>query len=304
MNKYIAGFVVIFTLLFFMAVPFHSFKSSDFGLFGLALGSGGKLVMLGNSVNRTVSRCDADKRTIPDMLNDAGVKVANYSRGGMQTGEMVHFADLLISIGVRPKIIVFPISPESGFFRSVLLPAGLASFFEKGLHKSASGASLPPEEYEGILYGKYSEFSRTYFVKEKSHVTCSDSTWANPKFVRFMYWRNFLQVNDPLDGFAEFLSRSRAWEGRGVRVIVWMTPVNFEDLRSLHGQDAVEKVANDLRRVRDKIKLEGIAVIDSSAIVPAEGFTDRWCACGHLSDRGRALVVRSFAEVVRDIGVK
>lgn len=296
MRRYLWIFFATIVVIFPFSVKVHSFEGRDFELLVRSYGSDGKILLFGNSVNRAISKCDRDTRTIADLVTkNTDISVSNLSRGGLTLGEMMYLAELAVEGGAQPSTIVFPVSPESGFFSTSKSARGFGAFARANLPwLGRVEVNSLPVAYNGLRYGTYSEFSGTYFVREKRSSGCPEERAADVEFVRFMYWRNFLQSVDALDGIEEFVSHARRLEKRGIRVVVWFTPVNMGDLRILHGTDAVNTVYTRIAAVRAELQARGYSYIDTSNLVAASGFADRWCACGHLSEQGRNAAAREL----------
>lgn len=302
--RHIAFFIVALATSFMLAVTFHDFRSVDLTLIPSAARSGGKVLLFGNSINRTISHCDDDVRTIPDMLADlGGPAVVNVSRGGMPFSQMLRMAELVTQGGARPSAIVFPV-----LFGDLLqladAPYGFASFTSDNLprqlmsHKMPS--SSPPDiaTYRGRYYGSYAVFSKTHFEQEKRQSGCPASMGVDRDFVEFMYWRNYLQPSDPLTGLDRTITRVNSIKRKGINIVFWFPPINFEDIEALHGRLAADSIRQRTNNLMSALTSQSFSVFDTTSIVPASGFADRWCACGHLNQLGRVMLTRRLHEDV------
>lgn len=306
MARYLIVFAIITVATALLCIPVHSLPREHVWLLADYPKSQGRTLLFGNSVNGTISRCDTDRRTLPVLAAaDAGAPIIDLSRGGMTLGQMLQLAETGARTGLQPATMVFPVSPEAGFFRSVSKPHGWQAYLADNLGRLswlAPGAradtrAMPadPETYRGQHYGAYGDISRRYFPQEKAGAGCPATAGINRDFVEFMYWRNYLQSNDPLLGLDDLLPRIERLRQQKINVVFWMMPVNFGDLRALHGEAGVAKVQREIALARASLAQHGFSVLDSSDLVASAGFTDRWCACGHLAQQGRKIAATSLA---------
>lgn len=303
MTRYLIVFSLITILTALLCIPLHSLSSEQLLLLADYPKSQGQILIFGNSVNGTISRCDRDWRTLPALAAaEAGAPIVNLSRGGMTLGQMLQLAEAGARTGLRPATMVFPLSPEAGFLRSTSTPYGLQAYLtdnfgamRRPADGPASEARNPPEAYRGQQYGSYAYFSKQYFPREKAAASCPGTAGADRDFVEFMYWRNYLQGDDPLGGLADVLPRINHLRQQNINVVFWMMPVNFDDLRALHGATGAAQVQQEIGQVRTTLEHHGFPVLDSSQLVASSGFTDRWCACGHLGEQGRRIAAASLA---------
>lgn len=292
---YLVSFIGAAIVAFYAAVTFHEFRSVDFALMPTVLRADGKLLLFGNSVNRTVSHCDADTRTLPDILNASpGLPIVNLSRGGMPLSQMLRMAELAARAGVRPQTIVFPVA-FGDLLQLADAPVGAQAFWRDNLpaalQPETGGAAVGvPQDYKGRHYGSYGTFSKTHFEREKRASRCPETLGVDREFIEFMYWRSYLQPVDPALGLAPTVERAQALRRRGIEVVFWFPPIDFEDLAALHGTPGVDMVKQRLATLSAALSAHALAVLDTSGSISASGFTDRWCACGHLNQEGRRLL--------------
>jgi hypothetical protein len=301
MKRYLIVFALVGLLSAAACIPVHNLPRENLMLLSSYAKSKGQILFFGNSVNDATSACDRDTRSVPMLTAaDAGATIIDMSRGGMTFGQMLQLAETGAKTGVEPATMIFPISPEAGFLRSATTAHGMRAFLSDNLpalapQLTASADTPPPTDYRGKRYGDYGEFAKHYFSKEKAATTCPDNAGINQEFVQFMYWRNFLQKKDPLMGFDEVLPRLQQLQRKKINVVFWMTPVNFGDLGRLHGDASVEEVKQQIVQVKAGLTQHGFSVVDSSGLVTTSGFTDRWCACGHMTQEGRKIAAASLA---------
>ena len=305
-RKYLLVFSCTTLLSFMLAVRFHSYTLSDFKVLNASIRSHGDVLLFGNSVNNHSSLCDIDHRSISEIMNTQKMKVIDASRPGMQLNTMLDITKIISSLGIKPKTIVIPASPESGFFdKGISSYVGWNGFLSKNLPQflmlSKHKTSITPTEYKGQYFGNYSQFSKKYFGAEKSNATCPEHAGENKAFFEFMYWRNFLQHTNHIDGINQYIDQVKAIQTGGVKVITLFMPVNFGDIHYLFGDAEAAKVVKDVNDVVQALSESGLDVINASEKVSSEYFVDRWCACGHLGEQGRYIVAESISDAIDHI---
>ncbi len=307
--RYMCAAAVAFAIALLCALPLHSIHGNDLKLLRKLMSASDTIVLFGNSVSGHVSKCDSDRRTLPQMTaDDLGRPVVDVSRGGLRLGEMMYLARIGAAFGLNDSVLVFPISPEAGFLRTTREPTGARAFLDKnyqslidaiGGERNNAAIGQPPDEFEGVHYGTYAEFSRTHFPHEKQAMGCPETQGNDRAFVRFMYWRNFLQSRSALVGMEAFQGHRESLSSRHIRVAFVLMPVNFDDLRELDGELAVVTVRQQIKEMRAALTRMGETVLDLSEKVGAAGFADRWCACGHMNEAGRAASAHYIAEMLQ-----
>jgi len=291
--------IVSLLTAFLFFVPMHSYQRDDFETLAKILTSSDDVVFFGNSVVRTPSKCDLDRRSIVEMMTSPQVgRVIDASRGGMSIGMMLDLLEVSTSLGVQPALVVLPLNPHDNSFRDASNNAGLHSYIHLNFAE-LSGGQFPddaayPRSYDGRFYGEYRDFSAKEFFLEKKVMKCPENMGKDTDFIRYMYFRNFLsQALDKPDS-SDFLRRVHALQKKGIKILVVLMPVNIEDIEALHGPEAGKKVREKTGKALEV--LVDVDVLDLSFELGASNFSDRYCACGHLNHVGRAFVAKRVSE--------
>jgi hypothetical protein len=79
--------------------------------------------------------------------------------------------------------------------------------------------------------------------------------------------------------------------------LVVLMPVDLEDVSALDAGLAAALRARTAAAA-DGLRRRGVDLLDLSDALPAEAFTDRWCACGHLAEAGRRIVAARTAQAL------
>lgn len=302
MRFYLLKILLITPILFLLVIFTYSFEFSDYEALAKGMNGSGKTWFFGNSVLKHSSKCDSDHRSIPQMFADSTQEsVVDMSRGGMRIGRMLDIAEILLAFGIKPKTMYFQISLDGDFIKQGNEQSGIVSFFNSNFSPIKKMLNLAPVaespnikrvEYKGRYYGDYQEFSKNNFVLEKQKMSCPEIIGHDKDFIAFMYWRNFLDKSLNSLGREDFRNRIDKLQKKGVRVIFWLTPVNFGDINELHGSIGFNEVMAYKNKIRNL--MGDFNALDVSMNVPPNFFADRWCACGHLNSEGRWYVVTNL----------
>jgi hypothetical protein len=212
---------------------------------------------------------------------------------------MLDVVELLLHMGVKPKAIYVQLSLDGDIETQTSQRSGLDLFINTNLapivplFRPEQLQASSRESYEGVVYGNYGQFSKQYFTHEKQRMTCPETIGTHQPFIKFMYWRNFMDKKNTAHIHPAFLKRLKRIQAYQVPLIIWITPINTQDLALLHGKESV--IALDQYKQAVIAALKGFKVLDLSDQLPAAAFADRWCACGHLNELGRAYVANKLA---------
>ncbi|MFZ5428205.1 MAG: hypothetical protein ACOZEN_14665 [Thermodesulfobacteriota bacterium] len=95
---------------------------------------------------------------------------------------------------------------------------------------------------------------------------------------------------------AELLSAVRLLRAAGVRVVVYVTPVNVREAERLIGPRFVEEFRRDMADAAEVFGREGVAFADLSELLDGSRFVDKQYACEHLDLEGRRILAARVAE--------
>jgi hypothetical protein len=254
-------------------------------------------VLLGNSVNLHVSKCDTDRRNIGEFMASGGIKALDLSRPGSDLSSMMRYARL--AAGFRSvDVVVIPLNAAGSFLHGAGSPYGVAEIIAALSEEIYPPAKKPSDAlyYKGVKYGVYSDYANVYFPIESSRMQCPETLGFDKKFIEFIYWSYFGRQEEVADEFAAFISFQRELSNKGVTVIAVLMPQNLEAIRLVNGREAHERVLSRIKSRKTWLQGKEIQFLDLSNALPAEDFADQWCGCGHLNERGRAFVARNVVE--------
>lgn len=300
--------VIVLALVTFLApVPERSVIA-----LALQASSGKPLVIIGNSVIQQVSKCDADSRNLATMISDAtGLAAANASIGGQGQTQADQLAEMAI---YRPEIrvVVLPLSataesPVSQSLQTQLFfdlangSLSLGMLARRVYKRALIGLSASPAQerfsYQGVEYPDYSGIKKTYFATEKQKMGCPENAGHDRRFIEAYHWASFSRDTIDAAKLREVARLTRLASSLGKQLIIVLMPINIDN--SQHWSPIVYSAMttrrDDLKRL---VREAGVDAIDLTMAVPPSGFSDRWCACGHLGETGRKIVAERIAQAL------
>jgi len=276
-----------------------------------AAGTTREVVMYGNSVIDHSSKCDRDKRSIAGFAAEASaMPVLDLSRGGGTIAEMAALNGVVLRL-MRPKVVIVPIAPEMfdpvkiGYSPHARRPlARLLGMAVPNDLMQAAYFTFPADyrsealSYKGRAYGDYENLKRTFMARERAEQVCPEHDGVDSEFVEFMYWRTSRFArngNDPrvLKSLVDDIR-----SGGAIPLLVFL-PV----LTPMYGQidETHDAFARALADQRHYVASLGAPFVDLTDLLSHDEFADRWCACGHLTEVGRAKVGRAIADALRSM---
>lgn len=293
MRKYLLLLFILTTSLFTAVVMTYSYEWSDYRILLKGLMNPNKVWFFGNSVIRHSSKCDEDHRSIAQIFSSKKQDtVVDMSRGGMTIDRMLDITEILSKLGAKPKAVYFQIALGEDFSKTLNKQSGLNDYFFTNLNIIKSKLNFEFERniektvFNDKFYGSYAEFSKSYFITEKKQTTCPEGVGVDKEFIAFMYWRNFFDKN--LSKSLTLSHRLLKLKQSDLNAVFWISPVDYDDMRLLHGDEKMNEIYAYKNNVLDSLK--DLNVLDIAFALPASSFADRWCACGHLNEHGRNFV--------------
>lgn len=270
-----------------------------------------ELAVVGNSVVTHVSKCDADRRDIPTMLQDAlESEVVDLSYGGEPLAESINYAAIALQ---QPRISTAVLylgqgslaNPDpndlqtTAFFGLVAGPRRVNDLSGRlsrgaGIMPGAATARLP-FRYKGVDYPGYDQIQMTWFADEKARQGCPETLGHDRRFIEANFWTNLVRPEPFWPLLEDIGDLQRQAAARGKRLVVIFLPNDMFGLRTLDAGLAAQVEARRAAIVQRAARL-GVAMTVVGPFGP-DRFADRWCACGHLSQAGRVAV----AEATRDV---
>ena len=307
-------YLLAFTLAFLVTVPFglvaSSFRSADVQLLRKAFEVHHPAIyVLGNSVIDHSSKCDADGRSIAQML-DAIVHqdVVDVSKGGMQFAE---FTDVVSVLAARQKVdaLVVPLVPDmtddafwfrnEDIFRHAgyavaagHLPARLSDLASVNRPRNIDDEA---QVYEGKRYGSVKVIQTRFMAKEKAASTCPEVDAADMGFFRYAYWRQASRVGPSHRFAAELRKLNQIAVDHHWPVIYILMPLNMDGYAHVNDPQVMQKILTTRSWMASQLRNLNADVIDLTESAAQLDFVDRWCACGHMGENGRALVAKAIA---------
>lgn len=263
--------------------------------------------VIGNSVIDAKSQCDSDRRTIPDLLtDDSGKPVINLSMGGQSITTSLNYALWALRNGAGRKVVLylsafsFQETLDVGLQKQLLffltnreLPLNqLPARFQSGVFlEPRASLNQQPFTYGGVHYPGYSGLFKTYYTREKALQRCPERLGVDRAFIEANYWKVYA-LADFANGNVNALRLVQDLaETTKNQLLIVLLPVDYDDVRQLNSALS-ETIIGRVSALTHALARSGIRFLDLTSSVGMDGFTDRYCACGHLNAAGRKAVVQ------------
>lgn len=302
--------VLLTAALFIFLAPIPTDSNTLRRVLRLARAPAQSLVIVGNSVIDHRSKCDADQRTIAEMLGGFSRRpVVDMSFGGQNFATSLGLAGSALR---HPRVsgVVLPVSlgafsagssldaRSEGFFR---LAAGDYSSFDllERIRRLEPITAAPPPEaqsfvYRGRKFPDYNGIKASFFNKQVLAAGCPETMGTDPAFVEALYWNQNLRLPIDQHRVADIVRLADEAARRGKSFTVVLMPYDAGDMAALNAQ-LLDRVRVRQQRIRQGLTAAGVVLVDLAEEIPAADFADRWCACGHLQEAGRTTVAQAVA---------
>jgi hypothetical protein len=295
MKKQIALFVSIACGVAFYFGAYFGFNSVDLINAAQAASRPKEVLYVGDSVIKASSKCDKDKRSIAEMVSAMTGKSSNdLSRGGMRIDEGIEIAKINAS-NTSPEIVILPLAVTTHLLAAKEQLIGREAWFKLLLQKREMRVDLEATEYKGRQFGDYASFSKVFFPAEQKAQGCGIESLADREFVEFMYWRNFVRDPDFDSGAKLWIEEIKKIEKYTQRLIVVLMPFNHHKVEEYFGESERARIQASVDNVATTLQAAGIETLNLSNKLESGHFTDVYCACGHLNERGRKKVADALA---------
>jgi hypothetical protein len=307
-RKFVLLIFGVALLVFFM--PFGNWR--DFKMLAMIATSSAPTYIGGNSVLKHMSLCDSDRRYISAMTSEASASpLLDISYGGQSLREQIAYLGFAVrnpksqTLIASASIVDFDPAPEASLRRRWLLdiinPAG--EFSAKGgagsLAQFILGKDLPLDfEYLGERYPSYDYVKRKYFSVERDNAKCPEGNGVNGGFVEAIYFGTYAKNFTDTAAVRLVADLAKIAKSRSRRFLLVLQPIDFELIEGMH-VDWVKAIREKRDRVKVALATAGVEVVDLTELLSNDDFADRWCACGHLQDRGRRSVAKKISEHLR-----
>jgi hypothetical protein len=267
------------------------------------------VVMSGNSVLSHTSRCDADRRTLAELIEDNlargehGGKLLNLGAPGQHFAENVNYLALALKQdNVDTALLMlapyqlseheWP-SLQTQLYMSLrasseLAVNSLSQRFAEGYWLTGGEPGSQGFSYRGTAYPDYQGI-KGFFMREKAAMGCPETLGMQRSFIEAYYWYEFAGRKDVDSNFDDVQKLAALARSLHKQLLVVLMPADAADASALNPEVGAAMKAH-LRAITTRLQRAGVSPLDLSERAAPEDFADRWCACGHLSQQGRKLV--------------
>jgi hypothetical protein len=189
------------------------------------------------------------------------------------------YRELLIYKLLNPDFQVFQASSPADFWSGL---TGRTRRLERGYR------------FQGTNYPDYRVLSATQFTREKKLEGCPEILTHDLAFTRSYFWWTHVATveNTGLYDLVADLNVELARHGRRLHVVV--LPTNLGLIRRFDPAWA-DRVRADQKKLVAALTARQVRVIDLSDTFTPDEFTGQWCACIHLTQKGRLHLTMAIA---------
>ena len=310
--------IVLITALVVLFFPVPSDQLTLSRLLRLPLlhapAGGRQRVVIGNSVVDHVSRCDSDTRTLAEMVQDrAQMPIVDLSYGGQQLAETIDFAATALRTGAVSDVVLF--LATFTFTNQPALDAHAQAFFRIAAGPfhgndlwprvaTLQGFVTPPMvqqtpfTYGNAGYPDYGTIINQYFNVENEHEGCPEAGGYDDHFIEANYWNEYLRTGMHPEYVQDLQRLKQLADGHHARLHIVLMPIDYGDMQRRNPSQAAS-VAGSTRSLLAALHAADLDPLDLTSTQPAEIFSDRYCACGHLQQAGRLDVAARAAELLK-----
>jgi hypothetical protein len=281
------------------------------------------IVYFGDSVVRAFSGCEARTHGIDDLLRaSAPSTIATVAGAGYTAQQYTVLSGLFDVTEYKPRTAVIPIN-----MRSLSLTWGENPDWQFGADMqyvrilSGNWQSIPPfvatslfddkeEEREVFLQKNVTAAAINYGSLEKLaeqaagvplNLECEANAEIYEDALRAKFTINYmfdLQRNHPLLGTLVTLANDL--QNREISSIFYLTPINVVDGTALVGPAFRDTLARNVSVIAAVLEENGIEFLDMTHDLPGAHFSDKGCACEHLTFEGRQHVASRLSKALAD----
>src|SRR5262249_22994344 len=195
-----------------------------------------------------VSKCDEDRRNIPDMMETVLEKpVLNLGDPGQSFPQALNFTGEALGRSSVKGAVVFlamtQLSETAGLdLRDQLflrLTAGPMHANDLGarLKESLALAAQPGQEeraftYKGVTYPDYVGVKDTYYSAEKAAMGCPETAGTNKAFIEAIYWNNYAKSPPRAEAIADLATLNARAKAAGKSFRVVIMPIDTPDVET------------------------------------------------------------------------
>jgi hypothetical protein len=268
----------------------------------------GQIAVVGPSTIDYVSNCDQDRRTIPAMITAlSGTPVLNLAVGGQPIVDSLNLAALSAGNSNVKDILFFLAHTQvddwtTPDYRTLLfykaLNPGFKVYDAETTTDFWNGLSGEPRrlvhgyEFQGVHYPDYNVLSAREFAKEKKLSSCPEVLTHDKEFTKSYFWWTNVEKKENSGLYNLLADLDRVANANGKKLHVVVLPTNLELIDSLN-PDWRTSVSRFQDSVVENLQRRGLDVVDLSDDFKQDDFAVQWCACIHMSEKGRLKISKA-----------
>jgi len=288
------------------------------------------LLFLGDSVVTSYGACDSGKERIDELIHNLlGKEMISISYAGYNMEVYESYVNLVNGRRNPPEVVVIGINLRTFSYDGAIKPASrwvtkrlylatldqgfqylvshIATYikyrFLKAAKKLESDFLELPFISEGKNYGSVKDIYKKIEIPDTLECTKNENKYPAQLALSFRY--NYMFDMDSQHPFFKNLNNlNTTLKKAGSKLVVYLTPLNFEDGDKYVGESFTLKVEKNLNVIREFLKVQNITYLDLSHISNKDQFIDKKHACEHLNFEARQNVSLAIVQYLDSLGPK
>jgi hypothetical protein len=273
------------------------------------------ILFFGDSIIKAYAENDKDKSSIPEMLAkvDSRLKIGDMSSPGYGLGVFEAMVSHIENSDKKPKAIIIPINlrsfspqwdmrPEYQFEKEIffLTHGKFVFYFSKplGIFHAININSVNQDTFrkQPIYYGD-TVVGEVGKYEDKAQLPNIDSSVVKDFYI-YDYMGNLKTNHRKLQSLRNIALIAKE---NGVKVYVYITPIDYEEGAKLVGQDFIKQTKYNAELVCSISTENGLPCLNLAFAVRDADFATHVLPNEHMKEAGRKFVAQKLADFIKDI---
>lgn len=284
------------------------------------------VLYFGDSVIKAHSECEIRIDSMDDLLRkETGLNVLAIDGNNYSPIIYKNYVKLLNKTQYAPKAVVIPINLRSFSDQWFKNPAAqmkmkqfyidwmagegfhLKKYFEYRYLNKESQEMKKWEDmdviYEDMNLGKIADIGKQ--VKILDNLDCIRESYDYSKELSILFKLHYMNTISRDHAMFSYLRETlEELSRRDVKIVVYITPINFEDGKKYVGPIFEQRLNNNLSEIKRFLDSSNVDYLDMSMSIGASYFVDKKLSCEHLNFDGKLFVVKTVKKKLVELLTK
>lgn len=200
----------------------------------------------------------------------------------------------------KPKSVVLMTNMEVFTGKQHLLPRSQHAKLIEQLSNVVDHKEPELDEYARVTRNRFENFTNDYFTSSEEALKEMETTTNEKIIMKMNYMFRMDMENECIVYLKKFI---RFCEEEGIRLLLFIPPVNYEYAQELWGDLFKVKYEKNVGVLMDIAKEAGVEMIDFSYRLSRSGFADICTIDETLNQDGRKVIASELADKIREEGM-